>query len=591
MGIQGKTLYGLILSGANNIVVNENLLNKINVYPVPDGDTGTNLSLTMNQILLEAKEFEHVFMQIENIAEIALKNAYGNSGMIFAEYLSGMSDSLINQKEILKIDLIKAFKNAYSKAHKSVAQPKEGTILSVMKIWSELLETSIHDELEHLFNSNLEKLYKSVENTKNQMKILRDNNVVDAGAMAFFFFIEGMTKFLKNGLSMNLEFKASKMELISEPLKSLDIGAYRYCCQYQVKGNIDVKELEKEINPYGDSIVIHQDNSNISIHMHANDPAMLMQKLLSIGPVLKHKIDDMYLQTHMKHKPKSKIAILTDSIADIPSTLIDDNQVAVLPLNIIIDSIVYKDKITMTADYFYNYLDDFRLSPTSSQPNTESIERYLKQILNNYDEVIGIFVSSEMSGTYSNILKALDKLDTKNKKIKIIDSKSNSAAQGLIVYETVLKRNEGLNFDDLVEYIERLIEKSEIFVSVKDLKYMIKGGRVSKVTGQLLSFIKLKPVISIDKNGKGIIPYKTLSQKSAINAISKKLSNDMKEFGISKYSLVYADNEIDLSELKRVAEEIIGKKPEYVECISPIVGLNAGKGAFAIAYLKNGVSK
>lgn len=591
MIINGNNIYGLVLTGAKNIVANEVGLNRINVFPVPDGDTGTNLSLTMNQVISETIKHDDLSKQIKNIAEIALNNAYGNSGMIFAEYLNGLSESLVNQKEILKNDLIEAFKNAYSKAHKSVAQPKEGTVLSVMKVWAELLENSIHEEIEHMFINNLEKLYKSVENTKYQMKVLKDNNVVDAGAMAFYFFIEGMTTYLKNGHSMNIELKASKMELITEPLKSLDIGLYRYCCQFQVKTNVDAKDVENEISAYGDSIVIHQDDQNIIIHMHANKPDMIMQKLLLKGPVLKHKIDDMYLQTQMIHNPISKIAIITDSIADLPSTFIDENQIAVLPLNIIIDSIVYKDKVTMTAEYFYNYMDDFSLSPTSSQPNTETIERYLNQILKHYDEVIGIFVSSEMSGTYNNILKVLEKIDTKNKKIKIIDSKCNSAAEGLIVYESVLKRNEGLNFEELVMYIENIIDKSEIFVSVKDLKYMIKGGRVSKLTGKLLSLIKLKPVISINRFGKGIIPFKTLSQKSAVKSILKKVKSDIKEYGILKYSLVYADNELDLNELKKSAEEIIGIKAEYIECISTIVGLNAGKGAFAIGYLKNGVSQ
>ncbi len=587
MIITGRAIYRLILSGANNIVVNETTLNRINVFPVPDGDTGTNLSLTMNQILRETVEHDYAFMQLENIAKVAVNNAYGNSGMIFAEYLSGLAENLNNQKELKRNDLIKAFSHAYAKAKQSVSQPKEGTILSVMRSWAELLEKSVHLEIEHLFSENLEKLFLAVENTKEQMRILKDNNVVDAGALAFFFFVEGMVKYLKNGDQTELEFKASKMEFIREPLKSLDIGKYRYCCQYQIKASTDSKELETKLKEFGDSIVTHHDNQNLSVHMHSNQPAELMKELLKIGPVLKHKVDDMLLQSNMIHKPKSKIAILTDSIADLPASFIDENQIAVLPLNIIIDSIVYKDKVTMTSDYFYQYLDNFRMSPTSSQPNVESIERFLSEIIRNYDEIIGIFVSSRMSGTYHNILNVLEKIETTNKKIKIIDSKTNSVAQGLIVYDLVQKRNDGYNFDKLVLYADKLVENSEIFVSVKDLKYMIKGGRVSKLQGKLLSLVKLKPVISIDNNGLGIIPFKTLSQKSAVNSILNKIKKDLSKSKISKYALVYADKELDLEILKKKVNKILEKEPEYIECISPIVGLNAGKGAFAIAYLKD----
>ncbi|MBN2876415.1 MAG: DegV family protein, partial [Bacilli bacterium] len=125
-----------------------------------------------------------------------------------------------------------------------------------------------------------------------------------------------------------------------------------------------------------------------------------------------------------------------------------------------------------------------------------------------------------------------------------------------------------------------------IFVSVKDLKYMLKGGRVSKVQGFVLSKLKLQPVISIDEEGKGIIPFKSLTQKSAVKSILKVVKKDMETTGIERYALVYADDPNDLTEFKASLVKIIGKEPEYIEMISPIVGLNAGKGAFAVGYIK-----
>lgn len=586
MIIKGKDIYGLVLSGAKNIVVNELGLNKINVFPVPDGDTGTNLSLTMNQIILETVKYDELSKQIENIAEIALNNAYGNSGMIFAEYLSGMAEFFKEKKDGVLSDFKTSFSYAYSKAYKSVAQPKDGTVLSVMKTWTNLLNESMHTEIDLLFTHNLNHLKSAVENTKQQMKILKENDVVDAGAMAFFYFIEGMVYYLKHKTYDDLTFTASTLELISEPLKSLDIGEHRYCCQFQVQAQIDKKELSSQLEKYGDSLVINQTEEHINIHLHSNVPDKIMADLVKIGLVSNHKVDDMLLQTKMIHSPKSKIAILTDSIADLPQAFIDENQIYVLPLNIIVDSVVYKDKLTMKADNFYQYLDDYRLNPTSSQPNTKTVERYLKQVLDHYDEVIGIFVSSKMSGTFNNVNKILNKFDLSNKKIRIIDSKRNSVTQGLLVYEAINARDKGLNFEELVQHIEKSIERSEIFVSVKDLKYMIKGGRVSKISGAFLAFIKLKPVISIDQNGQGIIPFKTLSQKSAVRSIIKKIKRDLKNDKIKNYSLVYADNATDLKQLKEESLKIIGKEPVFISNISPIVGLNAGKGAFAIGYIK-----
>jgi len=168
----------------------------------------------------------------------------------------------------------------------------------------------------------------------------------------------------------------------------------------------------------------------------------------------------------------------------------------------------------------------------------------------------------------------------------LIDSKVNSVAQGMLVKEAALLREEGLSLEEIAEEIQKKIPKTHIYVSVKDLKYMIRGGRVSKVQGIILSKLKLKPVVSIDEKGKGSIFAKTLSIKSAERAMLKKIKKDMEEFTIEKYSMVYADDPRVMDRFVSKVEKIIGKKPEYIDSISPIVGLNAGNGTFAIGYIK-----
>jgi DegV family protein with EDD domain len=192
-----------------------------------------------------------------------------------------------------------------------------------------------------------------------------------------------------------------------------------------------------------------------------------------------------------------------------------------------------------------------------------------------------------MSGTYNNISRVISKMNIEGKKIAMIDSKVNSVAEGMLVMEAATDREKGLSFEEIVANVEAKIAKTHIYVSVKDLKYMIRGGRVSKVQGIVLSKLKLKPVISIDGDGKGSIYAKTLSVKSAEKAILKKIKKDMETSPIVKYSVVYADDPAVMEAFIEKVEKIIGKKPEYIESISPIVGLNAGNGAFAIGYVKS----
>ena len=583
--IDGQELYAYVISGAKNVVVNELNLNKINVFPVPDGDTGTNLTLTMKMIIQSANKMSNVGEQSHHIASLAMNNAYGNSGMIFAQYFHGLSQAFSNKATISVQEFALGFKLGFDKAFSAVTHPKEGTVLTVMKLWAQSWEKQVSDNFEHLFEEVLKQLKVNVEETKQQLKILKDNNVVDAGAMAFYYFMEGMLRFIQTRNLEDTNFDAATLELVDEIMMSAEVGYFRYCAQYLVNTTTSVEEFQSMLQGEGDSRVVNGMDGIISVHIHTNEPQNIMKTCVSHGHVISHKVDDMKLQANMIHKPLSKLAIITDSIADIPQSIADQHHCVIFPLNIIIDSVVYMDKVTMTSSDFYQHMDDYTLNPSSSQPTVTSVERLFKSVLQHYDEVIGIFVSSQMSGTYNTMQKALTNLNLEGKKVTLIDSKANSIAQGLIVMKALELKEAGHSFEMIVTEIEDVIKRVKIYVSVKDLKYMIKGGRVSKVTGIILSKLKLQPVISIDSNGKGYIPYKSLNQKSAVKSILKALKKDHHTLGIERYALVYADNPHDLDDFQTQISAILNQDPEYIESISPIVGLNAGKGAFAIGYV------
>lgn len=585
--IDSNELYSYIVSGAKNIIVNETNLNRLNVFPVPDGDTGTNLSLTMNSILTSAVRQSYVSSTMKSISDIAVDHAYGNSGMIFAQYFNGLSQAISRKESLTPEEFVASLKSSAQFAFSSVTNPKEGTILTVMREWAHHLENHIEEDFAQRIDHSLVQLKSAVQRTKQQLKVLRDHNVVDAGAMAFYYFVEGIAKFLKVRTIDDRQYAATVLEEVAENLTSIDIGAYRFCTQFLLRSNQDVEQIRSKLSPLGDSLVIASSQEHINVHLHTNQPSLVMKLLLQEGTVTSHKVDDMVMQANLLHKPVSKIAIVTDSIADLPQSYIDQNQVVVIPMNIIVDSVVYMDKLTMKPDDFYGRMDDYTMNPTSSQATPQLIKRIFDQLLQNYDEVLGIFVSSKMSGTYDRIVRVVDSLRKEGKKIAIIDSKVNSAAEGLLVMEAVKQRQEGKAFEDIVEHVEKKISDVRIFVSVKDLKYMLKGGRVSKTTGFVLSKLKLQPVISIDRNGKGEIFAKSLTQKSAMQTMLKTLKKDSLGKGIDHYALVYADNPTDLDYFLHQCEIILGKAPDYIETISPIVGLNAGKGSIAIAYLIN----
>jgi DegV family protein with EDD domain len=209
-------------------------------------------------------------------------------------------------------------------------------------------------------------------------------------------------------------------------------------------------------------------------------------------------------------------------------------------------------------------------------------------MLANYDEVLGLFVSGKMSGLVRNAVSVAHRLSENGKHVRVVDTRRNSAAEGLLVLEAIRLAGEGLSLDALADRMEAMAAKSRIFVSVDTLKFMLKGGRVSKSQGFILGLLKLKPVVSIDSEGKGSIWAKTFTRRQAVSRMLKRIRLDHSESGIHSYGLVYADDPAVLDEFRTKVESIIGSPPRFIEPISSVVGLNAGRGAFAVAYVMEG---
>ncbi|MDO8899616.1 MAG: DAK2 domain-containing protein, partial [Bacteroidales bacterium] len=212
--INGIQLYNSFIAGAQRIFENQQLLNKINVFPVADADTGTNLASTMRSIVNAATPQPNLKLAAVALADAALTGARGNSGIIFAQFLYGFSNEIKNEETLSVSAFAEYMKNAVKYAYEAIANPVEGTMISVIKDWAEyiyLLKDSIEDFLKLLFDG-LKIAMESLKATTAQMAVLTKANVVDAGAKGFVVFLEGMFDYFKNGQKQVI-FDASKIEI------------------------------------------------------------------------------------------------------------------------------------------------------------------------------------------------------------------------------------------------------------------------------------------------------------------------------------------------------------------------------------------
>jgi len=322
------------------------------------------------------------------------------------------------------------------------------------------------------------------------------------------------------------------------------------------------------------------------LHVHTNTPAELFNELRNTGTLAFQKADDMLRQSEVVYNRKWKIALVTDSTCDLSQDLIDQYQINMLPININFGENHYLDKVTIQPEQFYTLLKENKDYPKSSQVNEKSFTNLYSHLASHYDSIIAIHLSDKLSGTFNSSKKAALAISTEfNKPISVINSKNLSGALGLVVLRTAKAIESGLSHDQIVMMAENWATHLRIFVSVKSIKYLVRGGRVSAVRGIIARMLNINPIVSIDETGKAIVFDKSFNQRANMEKVMGYITKISKEKQIWNYIVLHANNEYASQWYSEKMENLIDKKPVSVVNISPIVGANAGIGAAAVALL------
>ncbi len=306
--INSEIFKNMIFSGANKLEKNKELLNALNVFPVPDGDTGTNMSLTF---IAAAKELEKNLSDTvgecaKTVSNGALRGARGNSGVIVSQLFRGIATGLKDTKEASVKDFANAFRKSKETAYKAVMKPKEGTILTVASQLAEkatqLEETT--DTVEDFFVKIVEEGHAVVKKTQEMMPVLKQAGVVDSGAYGYVLILEGMLEGLRSNSSVVLEQERDVPEGIASGADFANINPedieFGYCTEFFIlleKENPKVEPVLKEaLSKIGDSIVVVADETIVKIHVHTNNPGQALEHALKFGELDHLKIENMRVQ-------------------------------------------------------------------------------------------------------------------------------------------------------------------------------------------------------------------------------------------------------------------------------------------------------
>ncbi len=308
MGITGQVYRSMVLSGAAMLSDRKEEINNLNVFPVPDGDTGINMSLTMSTVG-KAEEDLPIGACADKIAGLMLRSARGNSGAILSLFFRGIGKALKGVEEANTAELVEAFKRGTTEAYRAVMKPTEGTILTVMRVAGEEAEKAYLANkrlgVKKIFAVLLENAEKALAATPEMLPVLKQTGVVDAGGAGFCCVLQGMMAALEGKPYVAQNAPASESDAPAEPeganfsdFNSEDI-TFGYCTECivdkneQYLGEDTSGELYEFIKSIGDSAVFVDDESIIKLHIHTNDPGAVLTKAIQFGSLATVKIENM----------------------------------------------------------------------------------------------------------------------------------------------------------------------------------------------------------------------------------------------------------------------------------------------------------
>jgi DegV family protein with EDD domain len=506
--LSGTDLSAALRAGIYRLISREEVINKINVFPVPDGDTGTNLALTLQAVLatLRGNPDAHAGQTLTRVADAALDGARGNSGAILAQFLLGLGDRAGHLAELTVEGFADAVSGGASNARESLAEPREGTILTVLTDFAaavarEVRERGVRD-FPSLFRAALATAQTSLEATRDQLETLRRANVVDAGAMGFVELVAGMSGYLDTGVVPDDD---APIELIHDETSAAgqeEDLEYRYCTECMITGDgIDRRKLREEASTLGASLVVAGTHRKVRLHLHLNEPQCLFELAARFGEVSREKADDMQRQQEMAHhESRRQVAVVTDSAADLPDSVMEALDIHMVPVRVHFGAHSYLDKISLSPEQFFNELATNPQHPKTSLPPPGDFRRAFEFLGSHYRAVVYIGLTARVSGTFQSAETAAGRART-NARIVAVDSGTAALGQGLVVMRAAEVAAAGGDADEVRDAAIAARRSTRTWGCLITLEFAVRGGRVPRWIKTLADLLQLTPILTVHADG------------------------------------------------------------------------------------------
>ena len=595
--LDGGRLRRSLVAGCDFVQHNRAELNRINVFPVPDGDTGTNLALTATAIAdrLRKSREDRVCVVAEEAADAAILGARGNCGMILSHFLLGFSDNVRSKEKLSTEEFSSALSGAVDHVYRSLEKPVEGTIVTVMRATAEEARRSSGRDFSDLIEGLLVGAKDALARTPDYLPVLKKAGVVDAGAKGFVHLLEGIVSYMHGDPFVQLnsapvfgdvQAAAARVEYPSASER------YRFCTEALVRGSDlpQAANVQAVLREQGDSLIVIRGSDVLKVHVHTDVPEEIFAYLRTFGTLVTHKAEDMAAQHSAVERAaaahvqlaRRPISIVTDSACDLPDEIIRAHGIHVVPMTLVYGEQALRDRIDIDSATFVERLRAGE-SCTTSQPPPAAFLEYYGRAAEDGESVLALTVGSSLSGTFSSAEAAAKRFE--GTPIKVIDTLGASMLQGLLVLRAAELSEIGHSPDEIAAEIKRVRGQSGICFTVAVYDNLLRSGRVGRGKALLAGWLDVKPILELNQQGFVHPIARVRGMKNVLGRmmdhIESKVPRDAKAL---RFGLLHVGCEEVLADANEEIRRRFGVRDVVAAPVTPVIANHLGPGAWGISW-------
>jgi DegV family protein with EDD domain len=556
-----------LIAGCEYLSAWADLLDRINVFPIADGDTGRNLVISLSPLRRPDRN-------IHDLTRDLLLSARGNSGNIAAAFFQSFIQG--DTKETLAL----AIRQGRDRAWQAVPDPHPGTMLTFFDALADRFPDPWTSEILPEYLHHLETV---VRNTTDQQPKLRQAEVVDAGALGMYLFFGGfLTTYAGTGMPLRpvTETFGDLVRLSPSYREEAENG---YCVDTVLKTGADSQKTEDLLSSLGESVVVSRETDHVKVHFHTRNREEARQKLNPCGEILGWAEDDLYAQTSgfNRARKRSPIHIMTDAAGSLTRDEAKDLDMTLLDSYITIGGQSLPETYLTPGALYDAMRSGVRVS--TSQASVFERHQSYASVTGNYDRVLYLCVGSAYTGNYRIVTDWKRDHDLQNRLV-VIDTGAASGRLAVLALATAAFAERASRAEEVIAFAEAAIHHAEEYVFLDRLEYLAAGGRLSKTGAFFGDILRMKPVVTPLADGArkaGLCRNRKDQEDFALKALSKSIDPDKKAL----IMLEYSDN---LSWVEGFARKVKALYPDAHLIVHPLSltsGAHMGPGTWAVAFL------